>query len=165
MIEYRPLEYYSNWCELWRLDETEIVDGEVMRIQWPDGHEETVNVKVVKGSNPYNDHGSPTSIPYNEVYIPITIHGAEGFLKYDKNCPIKFKRGQVAKFEEWAKGMKDHAHFSKTVRELSSRKPETMAEFSAFMVVHYQDRTAVAEFLVRLGNAIKTYKPEKVVRK
>ena len=63
------IERYSNWCYVDRLDGTDLVDGEILIVKWPDGQLQQVKIVVERKSQSYQDHGIRNEMPVSKAHI------------------------------------------------------------------------------------------------
>jgi hypothetical protein len=71
----KSIDRYSNWGYMDSLDGWTLVDGEVLRLQWPDGTVTTETIGVELGTMRYSDHGHDCTGPDHKAYITTTHHG------------------------------------------------------------------------------------------
>lgn len=61
----------STWCYHDQLGGVDVVDGERMRLRWPDGHEDTHVVHVESRRS----EGMRDSISHKQAYVMSRVHG------------------------------------------------------------------------------------------
>jgi len=57
----------------------DLTEGEYLRVQWPDGHEEVVKVFLVTETRTLHEHGhlDPTTFTVSKVCAHVEYHGAK----------------------------------------------------------------------------------------
>ena len=68
---------YSNWCYKDQLHGKDLVDGEQLRIYWPDGSHTDKKIGVNKFRDSTSDMGADTPIVTTKAYVMYSIHGQE----------------------------------------------------------------------------------------
>lgn len=71
----KKIEKYRNWGDQDMLDRHLLVEGEVLRVQWPNGECTIETIKVKKGTTHYSDHGHPGTGPDDRAYIDHEVRG------------------------------------------------------------------------------------------
>lgn len=68
---------YSNWCHFDRLNDVDLVDGERLRVTWPDGKREAIQVVVETSSYQISDHGHPYDVPVRRAFARVRYRGLD----------------------------------------------------------------------------------------
>ena len=76
-IEWLKFTTYSNWCEIDRLGETNLKNGDEVEILWPNKKVTNHILEVRKSSYNISDMGSPYTVPVSTAYIKIEYNGTE----------------------------------------------------------------------------------------
>lgn len=71
----KTIELYSNWCEYDRLDGSNVIDGEELCVQFPDGTTLDLRVTVVESSYEISDMGHPCRVPVRRAYWDTKVRG------------------------------------------------------------------------------------------
>lgn len=71
------IETYSNWCYIDRLGGRDLLDGELIELQWPDGGPtEIVRVNIDRPYQTYSDHGHVYEMPVAKAFVTAEHRGA-----------------------------------------------------------------------------------------
>jgi hypothetical protein len=71
---------YSNWGDWEQLDGKTLVDGEALRVTWPDGSTLDALVKVVDHGQAISDHGSSYTGSRVRAYVEIDYRGVRALV-------------------------------------------------------------------------------------
>jgi hypothetical protein len=71
------IEQGSNWGYWDQLDGKEMVEGEMLKVTWPDGTVEVLRVRVERGTLIYEDHGHEGRGKDNKAFTTVNHHGVE----------------------------------------------------------------------------------------
>jgi hypothetical protein len=87
----KPFNTYSNWGYIDQLDGIDLVDGERLRVQFPNGTIIIAPIRVQKDRFTYNDMGHKNSGPDYKGYLNWTVQGLPVKI-YVRDTPLKAKR-------------------------------------------------------------------------
>jgi hypothetical protein len=87
-----PINVYSNWCYIDRLNDNDIVDGEPVEVKWPDGTIERHKLRIDNGTMNVSDHGHDYAAPNRRSYIEIHHHGATARLDLRDQTKVRLRR-------------------------------------------------------------------------
>lgn len=71
----KQITRYSNWCEYDQLDGVDLVDGEHLLVEWPDGNKERVTIRVMTDSYETSDMGHRCDIPTKTAHVVKDVNG------------------------------------------------------------------------------------------
>ncbi len=78
------VEAYKNWfCDIDRLDEIDLKEGEDLELTFPDGTVERVQVLLHSEKQTYTDHGHTYSMTVSKAYFTLDYHG------WEMDCPLE----------------------------------------------------------------------------
>lgn len=65
----KPIERYSNWCSIDRLDGVDLRHGEALIIKWPDGQLQQHYIRVDVTTESVMEQGGPTQIKVSHASV------------------------------------------------------------------------------------------------
>lgn len=78
--EYLAIEPKDEWGMAKAERGIKFRDGESVRVRWPDGHEEAVNVRLHWETVTVGDHGHDYQVTYSYPVVQAWLHGREVFV-------------------------------------------------------------------------------------
>lgn len=71
------LAHTADYCDIDRLDGVDLVDGEKLKVTFPDGKTKKVKVSLHESTQPYSDHGHVYTMPVKKAHFTLDYHGHE----------------------------------------------------------------------------------------
>jgi hypothetical protein len=68
---------YSNWCDIDYLGDFELLEGDKLYINFPDGSTEKITVSIINRSYDVSDHGKPYTVQSSRAYWKTTVKGVK----------------------------------------------------------------------------------------
>lgn len=72
-----PVEQVSNWGYCDTLDGRRLVQGERLRVRWPDGSETVETCHIHAGRFAHEDHGRPAQGPNDIAFVTGSMRGLD----------------------------------------------------------------------------------------
>lgn len=92
MSDFKPVETYSNWCYIDKLDGQTIIDGEWVDVLWPDDTVTMQQVMMQRGSFEYDDMGHKCRGSDHKAYLNVSVRSVTAKVYLRGMDKIKLRR-------------------------------------------------------------------------